>query len=89
MKFNRKINPSIKSNQNFITKKRLKEDEINFNKLRSIWKEIPKASSVEEEQIEIEAHYSGYLEKQEADIIAFRRDENIIIPNDIDYVRKC
>ena len=35
MKFNRKINPSIKSNQNFITKKRLKEDEIDFKKLRS------------------------------------------------------
>ena len=65
----------------------LSRDGVNFNKLRSIWKEIPKASSVEEEQIEIEAHYSGYLEKQEADIIAFRRDENIIIPNDIDYVR--
>ena len=35
MKFNRKINPSIKPNQNFITKKRLKEDEIDFKKLRS------------------------------------------------------
>ncbi len=35
MKFNRKINPSIKSNQNFITKKRLKEDEIDFQKLRT------------------------------------------------------
>ena len=35
MKFNRKINPNIKSNQNFITKKRLREDEINFQKLRS------------------------------------------------------
>ncbi len=35
MKFNRKINPKIKPNQNFITKKRLREDEINFQKLRS------------------------------------------------------
>ena len=35
MKFNRKINPNPKSNQNFITKKRLREDEINFDKLRS------------------------------------------------------
>ena len=35
MKFNRKINPNIKPNQNFITKKRLREDEINFQKLRS------------------------------------------------------
>ena len=35
MKFNRKIIPDAKSNQSFITKKRLKEDEIDFNKLRS------------------------------------------------------
>jgi len=35
MKFDRKINPNIKQKQNFITKKRLREDEINFQKLRS------------------------------------------------------
>ena len=35
MKFNRKIIPNKRSNQNFIFKKRLKEDEINFDKLRS------------------------------------------------------
>ena len=35
MKFNRKIIPDTKQNKNFITKKRLKEDEIDFNKLRS------------------------------------------------------
>ena len=35
MKFNRKINPNNKIEYNFITKKRLKEDEIDFNKLRS------------------------------------------------------
>ncbi len=35
MKFNRKINPLANLNQNFITKKKLKEDEIDFDKLRS------------------------------------------------------
>ena len=58
---------------------------VSFSKIRSIWNKIPKANKAEEEQIEIAAHYSGYLEKQEADIIAFRRDENLIIPNSIDY----
>ena len=53
--------------------------------MRSIWDKIPKASRKEEEQLEISAHYSGYLEKQEADIIAFRRDENLLIPDSIDY----
>ncbi len=63
----------------------LSREGVTFNKLRSIWSKIPIASSKEEEQIEISAHYSGYLEKQEADIIAFRKDENLIIPDNIDY----
>ena len=58
---------------------------VTFDKLRSIWSKIPKASRKEEEQIEITAHYSGYLDKQEADIVAFRKDENLIIPEDINY----
>jgi tRNA uridine 5-carboxymethylaminomethyl modification enzyme len=60
---------------------------VNFSKLRSIWKKIPKASRGEEEQIEINAHYSGYIEQQNADIIAFRKDENLLIPENIDYSR--
>ena len=63
----------------------LSRNGVTFKKLRSIWKEIPKSTKSEEEQIEISAHYSGYLEKQEADIIAFRKDENLIIPIGIDY----
>ena len=65
----------------------LSRDGVTFNKLRSIWGEIPSASGNEEEQIEISAHYSGYLEKQEADILAFRKDEKLIIPRDIDYTK--
>tara|TARA_B110000116_G_scaffold198768_1_gene173552 strand:- start:455 stop:1444 length:990 start_codon:yes stop_codon:yes gene_type:complete len=63
----------------------LSRKDVNFNKIRSIWKKTPKASVREEEQVEINAHYSGYLEKQEADILAFRRDENLIIPENIQY----
>ena len=63
----------------------LSRKNVNFKKLRSIWKDIPQASNKEEEQIEITAHYSGYLVQQEADIVSFRKDENLIIPNDIDY----
>jgi len=65
----------------------LSREGVTFNKLRSIWTKIPKASKDEEEQIEISAHYSGYLEKQEADILTFRKDENLRIPDDIDYDR--
>ena len=58
---------------------------VDLRKLRKIWNQIPEASRNEEEQIEISAHYSGYLDKQEADIIAFRKDENLLIPNNINY----
>ena len=63
----------------------LSREGVNFDKLRSIWSTIPKASVVEEEQLEISAHYSGYLDKQEADIVAFRKDESLMIPDKIDY----
>ena len=65
----------------------LSRDGVIFKKIREIWKGIPKATKKEEEQLEISAHYSGYLEKQEADIIAFRKDENMAIPENIDYSR--
>ena len=38
-----------------------------------------------DEQVEINAHYRGYLKKQKADILAFKRDENLIIPDKINY----
>ena len=63
----------------------LSGDGVAFDKLRTIWKEIPEATRKEEEQIEISAHYSGYLKKQNADIIAFRKDENLLIPESINY----
>jgi len=58
---------------------------VTFSKIRSVWKKIPKFNKAEEDQIEISAHYSGYLEKQDADVLAFRRDENLQIPENLDY----
>ncbi len=58
---------------------------VNLKKLRSIWPKLPKVPLKIDEQIEISAHYSGYLDKQEADIRAFRRDEKLVIPENIDY----
>ncbi len=65
----------------------LSRPEVNIEKLRSIWVELPKVPLKIDEQIEISAHYSGYLDKQDADIKAFRRDEKLIIPDNIDYNR--
>ena len=56
-----------------------------MSKIREIWPEIPFKSSEIDEQIEIKAHYRGYLNKQKADIIAFKKDENLKIPDSVNY----
>ena len=58
---------------------------VNMNKIREIWPGIPFFNSEIDEQVEINAHYRGYLKKQKADILAFKRDENLIIPDKINY----
>jgi tRNA uridine 5-carboxymethylaminomethyl modification enzyme len=58
---------------------------VDMNKIREIWNDIPFFSKEIDEQVEINAHYSGYLKKQKADILAFKRDENLIIPDKINY----
>ncbi|MDA8548468.1 tRNA uridine-5-carboxymethylaminomethyl(34) synthesis enzyme MnmG, partial [Candidatus Pelagibacter bacterium] len=59
----------------------LAQKNINMTKIREIWPEIPFFSKEIDEQVEINAHYRGYLKKQKADILAFKRDENLIIPD--------
>ncbi len=58
---------------------------VNMNKIREIWPEIAYISREIDEQLEINSHYKGYLKKQKADILAFKRDENLIIPENLDY----
>ncbi|MDA9744360.1 tRNA uridine-5-carboxymethylaminomethyl(34) synthesis enzyme MnmG [Candidatus Pelagibacter sp.] len=58
---------------------------VKFNKIKDIWPEIGEYSSEIEEQVEINAHYKGYMKKQKADILAFKRDESLKIPSDINY----
>ncbi|MDB3959637.1 tRNA uridine-5-carboxymethylaminomethyl(34) synthesis enzyme MnmG [Candidatus Pelagibacter sp.] len=58
---------------------------VDMKKIREIWKEIPYFDKEIDEQIEINAHYRGYLKKQKADILAFKRDENLIIPEKVNY----
>jgi tRNA uridine 5-carboxymethylaminomethyl modification enzyme len=58
---------------------------VNMIKIREIWPNIPFLGEKIDEQIEINAHYKGYIKKQKADILAFKRDENLIIPEKVDY----
>ena len=63
----------------------LKQKSVNMSKIRDIWPEIKYVSREIDEQIEIKAHYKGYLKKQDADILAFKRDENLKIPENLNY----
>ena len=58
---------------------------VNMHKIREIWPELSIISKEIDEQLETNAHYKGYLKKQNADILAFKRDENLKIPDNIDY----
>jgi len=63
----------------------LTQKEVNMKKIREIWPDIPFFDKKIDEQIEINAHYRGYLKKQKADILAFKKDENLIIPEGVNY----
>ncbi|WP_291843730.1 tRNA uridine-5-carboxymethylaminomethyl(34) synthesis enzyme MnmG [Maricaulis sp.] len=61
--------------------------DVNWSRLCEIWPELMRVSSGVAEQIEIDALYAGYIERQQADILAFRRDESVRLPRDLDYRR--
>jgi tRNA uridine 5-carboxymethylaminomethyl modification enzyme len=64
----------------------LSYQEIDFDKLIQIWPELSAITNKDVlEQLEIEAKYSSYLTKQEADIKLFKKDEELIIPENFNY----
>jgi tRNA uridine 5-carboxymethylaminomethyl modification enzyme len=60
---------------------------IDLARLAGIWPELGTLGEDVAEQLEIDGRYAGYLERQEADIRAFRRDESLLLPPDLDYDR--
>jgi len=65
----------------------LSQKGVDMKKIREIWPNIPKFGEEIDEQLEINSHYIGYMTKQNADILAFKRDENLSIPKNFDYNR--
>ena len=59
--------------------------DISFEDIKRIWPKLEYVSADVAEQLEIDAKYKGYIQRQEVDIKAFRRDENLVIPSDLDY----
>jgi tRNA uridine 5-carboxymethylaminomethyl modification enzyme len=63
----------------------LKFKDVTLEKIRSIFSDIPKYDDEIEDLIKTESHYSGYIEQQRRDISIFEKDENLMIPKNINY----
>jgi tRNA uridine 5-carboxymethylaminomethyl modification enzyme len=59
--------------------------EITVRKLIKVWPELASIAPELSKRLETEALYSSYVRRQEADVIAFRRDEALVLPGDLDY----
>lgn len=58
--------------------------QVTLERLAAIWPEIGALAPEIRAQLEIDGRYAGYLQRQDADIAAFRRDEDLILPDDLD-----
>ena len=58
--------------------------EVGWSEVRAIWPELAAIDATIASHLEIDAKYDVYLERQSADVQAFRRDEALIL-SDIDY----
>ena len=58
---------------------------VNMAKIRQIFTDIPAFLDSVEKQVVTDAHYMGYLKRQERDIKSFKKDESVIIPQNINY----
>ena len=61
-------------------------ESCNRERLETLWPEIAQWPDALYEQIEIDALYAGYMPRQRAEIESFRKDENLSLPDDIDYM---
>ncbi|HEY8004685.1 MAG TPA: tRNA uridine-5-carboxymethylaminomethyl(34) synthesis enzyme MnmG [Phenylobacterium sp.] len=60
---------------------------IGFGDLARVWPQISAWAPAVREQVEIDAAYAGYLDRQAADVAAFRRDEDLTLPAGLDYAQ--
>jgi tRNA uridine 5-carboxymethylaminomethyl modification enzyme len=58
---------------------------ITWNELTPIWPELATIDTDIRAQIEIDSMYAGYMGRHDADIEAYRKDENLILPKDLDF----
>ncbi|MGE3872683.1 MAG: tRNA uridine-5-carboxymethylaminomethyl(34) synthesis enzyme MnmG, partial [Parvibaculaceae bacterium] len=59
--------------------------DVGYDRVAELWPEFAGLPRHAREALEADALYSGYLARQEADIIALRRDEALTLPGTVDY----
>ncbi len=63
----------------------LRRTEITYKDLKTVDKGRPNLTTAEQEQVEIQVKYEGYINRQMAQIQQFKKLENKFLPQDIDY----
>ncbi len=63
----------------------LRHPDISWADLARVWPQLNDIAAPLVEQIECDALYDGYMERYDADIRAFRKDEALVLPEDLDY----
>ena len=58
---------------------------IDMGAIESAFEEVADLSDPIKSQLEIEAMYAGYIERQKEDVAALRREESLVLPEDLDY----
>ncbi|MBO6561693.1 MAG: tRNA uridine-5-carboxymethylaminomethyl(34) synthesis enzyme MnmG [Nisaea sp.] len=58
---------------------------VSWDGLVALWPELGTLEPAVAEQVQIDAQYAGYIERQESDVAAYRRDEALEIPGTLDY----
>jgi len=59
--------------------------DIDFDTLTRVWPQLSEITLEIRDQVSIDAQYKGYLERQSADVAAFRRDEELRLPRDLNF----
>jgi tRNA uridine 5-carboxymethylaminomethyl modification enzyme len=63
----------------------LRFPDVTVEKLADIWPELSGVRADVLEQVVVDATYAGYLDRQDADIRAFRKEEGMVLAADLDY----
>jgi len=63
----------------------LRYPEISFAQLAQAWPALGALPAFVADQLEIEGRYAGYLQRQDADVKAYRRDEALRLPADLNF----